>query len=108
VHSCGNIIPVLPDLVEIGLQALNPVQSEAMDLNALKDGFGRDLLFWGGVSTQRALPYGTRREVREEAGRVIGVMAPGGGYILGPSQQIQDDVPLGNILEFIDVARKHG
>ena len=108
VHSCGHIVPVLPDLIEIGLQALNPVQSEAMDLQTLKDEFGRDLTFWGGVSTQHVLPYGTPEEVRAEVERVIGIMAPGGGYVLGPSQEIQTDVPLENILAFIDVAREHG
>jgi uroporphyrinogen decarboxylase len=108
VHSCGNIMAILPDLVEIGLQGLNPVQSEAMDLRTLKARFGRELTFWGGVSTQQTLPYGRPDQVRAEVERVIQVMAPGGGYVLGPSQQIQADVPVENILAFAEVARAHG
>jgi len=108
VHSCGNVIAVIPELIQIGLQALNPVQSETMDLQTLKSSFGGRLTFWGGVSTQRTLPYGTPEEVRAEVERVIEIMAPGGGYVLGPAQQIQEDVPLENMLAFIEAARQRG
>ena len=73
-----------------------------MDIAALKQNFGRELTFWGGVGTQRVLPYGTPEEVRAEAERTIGIMAPGGGYVLGASQAIQGDVPPENILAMVD------
>lgn len=107
VHSCGNIRPIIPDLIETGVQGLNPVQSEVMDIAELKADFGEDLTFWGGVSTQQILPYGTTGEVREDVERTIDIMAPGGGYVLGPSQSMQDDVPLENVLAFHEVARAH-
>lgn len=107
VHSCGKIEQIIPDLIEAGLQGLNPVQSEVMDISELKSNFGADLTFWGGVSTQRVLPYGTPEEVRADVERTIDIMAPGGGYVLGPSQSMQDDVPLENVLAFLDVAKAH-
>ncbi|MBS3762749.1 MAG: hypothetical protein KGZ25_05520 [Planctomycetes bacterium] len=108
VHSCGDIKVIIPDLLAIGLQALNPIQSEVMDVQALKSDFGRELTFWGGVSTQKIMPYGTPQEVRAETERTIDIMSPGGGYILGTSQSLQSDVPLENILAFLEVARAHG
>jgi len=108
VHSCGKIEVVIPDLIESGLQALNPVQSEVMDVRALKADFGRDLTFWGGIGTQRVLPYGTPDQVRADVERTIEIMAPGGGYVLGPSQGIQEDVPIENVLALIDAAKAHG
>jgi len=108
VHSCGDIRLILPDLIDIGLQAINPVQSEVMDVRELKRDFGRDLTFWGGIGTQRVLPYGTPDEVRADVERTIDIMAPGGGYVLGPSQHIQQDVPLENVLALIETARAHG
>jgi uroporphyrinogen decarboxylase len=107
VHSCGKIEQIIPDLIECGLQGLNPVQSEVMDIGELKENFGADLTFWGGVSTQTVLPYGTPEEVKEDVQRTIDIMAPGGGYVLGPSQSMQEDVPLENILAFLEVAKAH-
>jgi uroporphyrinogen decarboxylase len=104
VHSCGNIRKVIPSLIEMGVDVLNPVQPEAMDLEALQRDFGSRLTFWGGVSTQQALPYGTPREVREETERVRALMARDGGYILAPAQEIQADVPPENVMAMVEVA----
>jgi uroporphyrinogen decarboxylase len=106
VHSCGNVRKIIPSLIEMGLDVLNPVQPEAMDLAALKADFGAKLTFWGGISTQRILPFGTPDEVRQETRRVRDRMARGGGYILAPSQGIQGDVPAANILALIETARE--
>lgn len=106
VHSCGCIEAIIPSLVEMGLDVLNPVQPEAMSIEQLKRDYGDRLTFWGGVSTQRTLPYGTPDEVREETRRVRKLMADGGGYILSPAQSIQDDVPADNILALLEVARE--
>lgn len=105
VHSCGCIVKALPSLIEMGLDVLNPVQPECMDLAMLKREFGDRLAFWGGISTQQSLPFGTPEEVRTEARRVRDLMSAGGGYILSPAQQLQDDVPVENILALIDVAK---
>jgi uroporphyrinogen decarboxylase len=104
VHSCGNIQKVIPSLIEMGLDVLNPVQPEAMDLAMLKKQYGKSLTFWGGVSTQKALPFGTPEEVRREARRVRDLMSENGGYILAPAQEIQSDVPAENILALLEVA----
>lgn len=105
VHSCGCITKAIPSLIEMGLDVLNPVQPECMDLEMLKRDFGDKLSFWGGISTQKSLPYGTPDEVKEEARRVRDLMSKDGGYILSPAQQLQDDVPIDNILALIDVAK---
>jgi len=106
VHSCGNVEKVIPSLVEMGLDVLNPVQPEAMDLARLKKRFGDRLTFWGGISTQRALPFGTPDEVKQEARRVRDLMSENGGYIMAASQEIQGDVPGENIRALIEVARE--
>ncbi|MBN1557288.1 MAG: hypothetical protein JW951_03995 [Lentisphaerae bacterium] len=105
VHSCGNIVKVIPSLIEMGLDVLNPVQPECMDLAALKADFGDRLTFWGGISTQQALPYGAPDEVKAEARRVRDLMSTHGGYIFAPAQEIQDDVPLANVEALLAVAQ---
>jgi len=106
VHSCGCIYKAIPSLIEMGLDVLNPVQPECMDLETLKRDYGDKLTFWGGISTQQALPYGTPDEVRAEARRVRDLMSTNGGYILSPAQQLQDDVPIENVMALIEVAQK--
>lgn len=106
VHSCGCVERIIPSLVEMGLDVLNPVQPEAMDLATLKARYGGKLAFWGGISTQQVLPFGTPDEVRAEVRRVRALMAQGGGYILSASQSIQDDVPAENIVALIEAARE--
>ena len=108
VHSCGNIERILPDLVELKLEGLNPVQPECMNLENIKNTYGSALTFWGGISTQRTLPYGTPEEVRQEASRVIRMMSQNGGYITAPSQEIQIDVPYDNLKALIATAKEFG
>jgi uroporphyrinogen decarboxylase len=105
LHSCGNIFAVLPDVVEMGVQVLNPVQPECMDIREIKTRFGANLTFWGGISTQQTLPMGTPDEVRREVREVASLLGAGGGYILSPAQAIQDDVPLENCLALIEEAQ---
>jgi uroporphyrinogen decarboxylase len=109
-HSCGTILPIIPDLVEIGLDVLNPIQPAAlgMDLGALKKEYGRELAFFGGVDEQQVLPFGTPAEVEEEVQLRIKQAGADGGFILAPSHNIQPDTPLANILAFFNAARKHG
>ncbi|MCC6443252.1 MAG: hypothetical protein IT210_07325 [Armatimonadetes bacterium] len=106
VHSCGNVESIIPSLIGIGLDVLNPVQPEAMDIARLKRDYGHKLTFWGAISTQQTLPYGSPEEVREEARRVKRLMSDNGGYIFSPAQSIQSDVPVENILALLEVARE--
>jgi uroporphyrinogen decarboxylase len=105
LHSCGDIEVLIPDLIEMGVDVLNPVQPECMDIHRLKADYGDKLTFWGAISTQQTLPYGTPEEVKAEARRVRDLMSQNGGYIFSPSQDIQRDVPIENIMALLEVAR---
>jgi uroporphyrinogen decarboxylase len=100
-HSCGAIKELIPDLIEIGINSLHPVQVSAagIDTKKLKKEFGQDLTFWGGgVDTQHILSRGTTEEVRDEVRRRIDDLAPGGGFIFAAVHNIQADVPPENIM----------
>jgi uroporphyrinogen decarboxylase len=106
-HSCGAVRSLIPDLIEIGLDVLNPVQCNAlgMDPLELKREFGRDLAFMGGVDTQNVLPFGTATEVRRATARLIeGMTADGGGYILAASHTVPPETPDENIFAMYDEA----
>ena len=107
VHSCGKIDPIIPELSDMGLDALNPIQPECMDIGELKRLYGDRLSFYGGISTQQTLPNGTPDEVRRETRRVIELMSGNGGYITGPSQEIMPDVPYENLIALIDTAKEY-
>jgi uroporphyrinogen decarboxylase len=106
IHSCGDITDIIPDLIEIGVNMITPLQAEALDFTFLKREYGKYLTFWGGVSTQRTLPYGTPDDVRAEIRKLKRILGKNGGYILAPSHELQGDVPLENMLAFIDEAQK--
>ena len=106
VHSCGDIRKIMPDLCEMGADVLNPVQPECMDIYELKERYGAEMTFWGGISTQRTLPFGTTDEVREETRRVTEAMSQNGGYIIAAAQGIQADVPFENICALVDEANE--
>jgi uroporphyrinogen decarboxylase len=110
-HSCGAIRELLPDLVEIGVDVLNPVQVSAagMATDALKRDFGRDLVFWGGgVDTQGVLGSGTPGQVRDEVRRRIGDLAPGGGFVFASVHNIQANVPPENAAAMWEAVERHG
>jgi Uroporphyrinogen-III decarboxylase len=108
IHSCGKIDRIMPQLCEMGMDVLNPVQPECMDLAFLKDNFGSKTSFYGGISTQKTLPYGTPADVIAETESTIQLMSKSGGYITAPSQEIQSDVPYENLKALIDTAKKYG
>ena len=99
-HSCGSVYRLLPDMLDAGLEVLNPVQVSArdMDTRRLKAEFGERLSFWGAIDTQHVLPFGTPDDVRREVERRIADLAPGGGYVVAPVHNLQADVPVDNIL----------
>jgi len=103
IHSCGDIVELLPDLIEAGVQVVNPFQPEVMDLAAVKQEFGRDLAFLGGMSVQRTLPFGAPARVREESRRLLNEIGAGGGFVFAPSHMLTDDVPVANVLAMLDI-----
>jgi uroporphyrinogen decarboxylase len=109
-HSCGSVYALIQDLIEVGIDALNPVQVSAadMDTERLKREYGRELTFWGGIDTHRVLPTGTRAEVREEVKRRIDHLHENGGYVLCAVQNIQPEVPPENIVAMYDTALEYG
>jgi len=110
-HSCGAIRPLLGDLIETGIDIINPVQKSAagMDLNELKNEFGKDLVFWGGgVDTQRVFSKGSSEQVREDVKRSIDALAPGGGFIFGTVHNTQADVSPENFMTMWETLQDYG
>jgi len=102
LHSDGDIHAVIPDLVEIGLDILNPVQPDVMDIYSIKREFGQDLTFLGGVSVQDLLPNGSPRQVRHEIRRLMREVGAGGGFIIAPTHTLGADIPVENVTAMID------
>lgn len=94
--------PILPDLVEIGLNVFNPFQPEVMDIFETKNRYYGQLSFYGGISVQHLLPHGTPDEVRRETRRLLKLLGKGGGYIASPSHSVPGDVPVDNLLALIE------
>lgn len=110
-HTCGAVKELIPDLIESGIDALNPVQVSArgMDTRELKKLFGRDITFWGGgIDTQQVLPYGTEQEIRDEVKRRIDDLAPGGGFIFAAVHNIEAGVPPRNIMAMWEALQEYG
>jgi len=106
-HSCGNILPIIPDLIEIGLDILNPIQPECMDIDWIWREYHRDLSFDGGLGTQQLMPHGTPAQVRDEVRRLMDQFGANGGYILSPAHVLEPEVPLDNILAAMETARDY-
>lgn len=110
LHTCGSVYEIIEDLIEIGVDALNPIQVSAkfMEPTKLKQQYGDKISFWGGIDTQRVLPYGSIEDVRNEVKKMISILASGGGYILGAVHNVQADVPPENILEMARACKEYG
>jgi len=106
IHSCGKVQELFPQLIEIGLDCFNPFQPEVMDPYEMKRQYGDRLSFWGGVSTQQLLPYGTPEEVRAEVRRLKKEVGHEGGFILAPAHAIPGDAKPENIMALIEVANE--
>lgn len=102
LHSCGDIEDVFPDLIEIGLDAYNTVQPEIYDLKKIKDEYGKDITFWGAMSTQQFLTKKTAKEVFDKSVETINIMGEGGGYIFSPTHAVTPDIPVENIRAMLD------
>jgi len=109
-HSCGNVYPLLNDFIEMGIDAINPVQISAreMEPTRLKNNYGDQIAFWGGVDTQIVLNSRNRELVVSSIKKIMDVFAPGGGFVLTSVHNIQSDVPVENIKTMIDSALSFG
>ena len=110
-HGCGAVFDLIPDLIDVGFDILNPVQVSArgMDTKKLKQTYGKDITFWGGgVDTQYILPSGTPQQVADEVKRRIDDLAPGGGFVFAAVHNIQAFVPPENIVALFDTAMQYG
>ncbi len=106
IHSCGKVQELFPELIELGLDIFNPFQPEVMDPIEIKEKFGKDLTFFGGISIQKLLPFGTPAQIRDEVRRLIDRVGPGGGFIIGPSHEMPGDIPLENLIAFIEAVQR--
>jgi len=104
IHSCGDVDEVFDDLIGIGLNCFNPFQPEVMEVESLMKRYRGRLTFHGGLSTQRTLPFGTVEDVRKEMKRLL-KMGARGGYIFAPAHDLEGDVPLENMLAFIELVQ---
>ena len=110
-HSCGSVNEIIPDLIDVGIDALNPVQIRAagMDPAILKKEYGDRLTFHGAIDHQRILPFGIPDEVRREVRKILDIMAPGGGYCLAASHDLMlADFPAENVFSMYDEAYNYG
>ena len=104
-HSCGDCSELFPDFVELGLDIYNTFQPEVYDIQYFKDTFGDKITFFGGISTQRCLPFMTPDEVKAEMHHVMDVLSKDGGYILAPTHAMPADIPPENVIAFMEVAK---
>ncbi len=110
-HTDGDVVPLIGDFIEMGVDILNPIQTSAgkmSDLTGLKKQFGNNIIFCGGIDTQRILPEGTQEEVREEVKRVIHLLGEAGGYMVSSVHTIMNDVPPENVLAMVDAVLEFG
>jgi len=110
-HTDGDVFPLIDDLIEIGVDILNPIQTSAgkmSNLQELKKRYGKKIVLCGGIDTHRILPQGSPEKVRQEVRRVIQILGPGGGYIVSSVHTIMNDVPAENILAMVDATVEFG
>ena len=110
-HSDGDVAPLIDDFIEIGVDILNPIQTSAgsmADLPSLKKRFGNNIVFCGGIDSQHVLPHGSVEEVRQEVRRVMQILGPGGGCMLGAVHTVMDDVPPENVIAMVDAVVEFG
>ncbi len=104
-HSCGDCSEVFPDLVEAGLDIYNTFQPEVYDIESFKKTYGGKITFFGGISTQKLLPYATPEEVKRETARIAGILSADGGYIIAPTHAMPGDIPVENVLAFLEACQ---
>jgi len=109
LHSCGSVINLIPDFIDLGVRVLDPIQTSAkdMDISVLKEKFGDKLTFHGAIDTQEVLPASSPAEIREIVKNTIDILGKGGGYFFSPSHRIQQDTPLENIIAMYETVNNY-
>jgi len=108
-HSDGNVEPLIEGFIEAGVDILNPIQPECMDIFALKAKYGDRLAFHGGIGVQTVMPFGTPQQVRDTVCRTIeGMSANGGGYLCSTAHMIRPEVPWANVVAFVETVKEYG
>lgn len=107
-HCCGNVVPIMEDILQFGVDILNPIQPESLNLREFKQNYGDKLVLWGGVSVQHVLPFGTTKEVRAAVRDVCAVLGTGGGFVVSPCNEVTEDIPWENLEAFADEAQRFG
>ncbi len=107
-HSDGDIEKIIPELIEIGIEVLNPVQPECMNPAKLKNKYGDKLAFWGTIGTQTTMPFGTPQDVRGVVRERIETVGRGGGLLIAPSHVLEPGVSWENIFAFVEAVKDYG
>ena len=106
-HCCGNVVPIMDDIIEFEIEILNPIQPESLNLKEFKSRFGNKLVLWGGISVQHTLTKGTTEDVRQSVRDTIDVLGKGGGFVISPCNEVTEDIPWDNLLAFVDESKKY-
>ena len=107
-HGDGNLSCIIPDLIEVGIDILNPLQPECLDPYEVKRLYGDKLSFWGALGTQTTLPFGSVNDVKTECKKLIDNIGKGGGFVLAPTHVIEPEVPWENVMAFVNTVREYG
>jgi uroporphyrinogen decarboxylase len=109
-HTCGSVVKIIPELIGCGLDVLQSIQPEAvnMSLADLKAKFGEKLCFHGGISIQKTMPFGSAGEIRQEVKKIAAIVKPDGGYIFCTSHNIQSDTSIENVQALVEAYREYG
>ena len=107
-HCCGHVTPLIRDLIEVGIDVLEAVQAETMDIAELKREYGRDICFWGGVGAQSVLARTTPEQVKAGVHETLRIMAPGGGYLAAPCHTLTDEVSWESVIAFHEAVAEYG
>ena len=109
-HTCGSVVEIIPDMIDCGLEVLQSVQPEAHDMSRerLKERFGENLAFHGGVSIQQTMPFKGPADIDAEVARLADTLGRGGGYIFGTAHNVQADVPVENVQALMRAYHRHG
>lgn len=103
IHSDGCVYDIIPGLIDIGMDVLNPIQTECMDPKILKNKYGKNMAFFGGMAVQSTLPMGTKDDIRKEFEWLKGTLGKGGGWMCAPTHHVQLDTPIENFLELCKI-----
>ncbi len=106
-HSCGFIEPLIPHLIDAGVDVLNPIQSECMDFGEIYEKYGDRISFHGTIGTQTVMPHGTPEEVIAEVHKNLDIAGPKGGLMVAPTHLLEPEVPFENVLAYVEACRTY-